>query len=147
MSKFLAIVALFLFSISALYSQSNRYLDSTGTFHWQYHYCVVRDYPDTTKALVTFVFVNGEKQTAISLRHECFHSKIDWIEMEEGTLTSEEKVESLTANLAPNQAVVWRFRTSSGSGKRSISVEESAILIMNEEFVVLKERLPAQVIN
>lgn len=138
---------LLLFVSFALYPQSNRYLDSTGVFHWQYHYSVTRDYSDSTQALVTFVFVNGEKQSAISLRHECFHSKIVWIEMEEGTLSSEKKVEALTANLAPEQVIVWKFKTSSETSKSPISVEESAILIMDEEFVVRKERFPAQKIN
>lgn len=137
---------LLLILCSALHSQSNRYIDSAGVFHWQYHYSVTRDFSDSTQALITFVFVNGEKQCAISLRHECFHSKIEWVEIEEGTLSSEKKVEAITANLAPEQVVVWKFKTSSPQ-KKSISVEESAILIMNEEFVVRKERIPAQIIN
>lgn len=138
---------LLLILCSALHSQSNRYLDSAGVFHWQYHYSVTRDFSDSTQALITFVFVNGEKQCAISLRHECFHSKIEWVEIEEGTLSSEKKVEAITANLAPNQVVVWKFKTSSKSPKTPISVEESAILIMNETFAVRKERIPAQIIN
>lgn len=147
MARFFALSFLLFWAIFAS-AQSNRYVDSMGVFHWQYHYSVMRDYNNPSCALVTFVFVNGEKYAAVNFRHECFNSQIQWLEMEDAFPTYEKKVQALTANLAPHQVIVWKFRSHTPENKdKTIQIEESAVLIMDENFQVLKQRLPAQLLK
>ena len=139
-----------IFSVFVSYAQSNRYVDSTGKFLWQYHRSVSKDYTDSTKSLFTFVFINGEEQMTIAYRHEVLKSEIKWVETEKGYCVKDGKVEQISANLPPNSAIVWKFLSSNAQQNpksNAMVVEQGAILIMNKDFQVRKERFPEQTVE
>ena len=131
-----------------LFCQSNRLTNDKGQLLWQYNQTVTVDEKNPKTLLVTFVFINGINQTAISLRQELFNSQIEWLNTDSIQIEKEERVEFLTANLAPHQSIVWKYTLKTKLVGKELILEKSAILIMNENFEVRKEMIPEQkVIN
>ena len=136
--------ALCLFS---LFGQSNRLTNEKGQLLWQYNQNVSIDTEKMNTIIVSFVFINGIDQTAITLRQELFLSQIEWLETSRIQIEKEERVEFLTANLAPNQSVVWKYALKYKSNSKELILEKSTLLIMNECFEVRKEKIPEQVLK
>ena len=86
-----------------LFAQNNRLTNEKGQLIWQYNQDVTIDAENPNTISVTFVFINGQNQTAISLRQELFNSQIKWLETSDMHVETEGRVAFLTANLAPNQ--------------------------------------------
>jgi len=138
------LLSAFCFLLSAqLFGQSNRLTNESGQLLWQYNQNVVADEKQNSFT-VTFVFINGIKQTAISLRQDLFNSQIEWIETSDIQVEKEERVDFLTANLAPHQSVVFKYVINTKLIDKELILEKSAILIMNEDFEVRKELISEQ---
>jgi len=135
---------LFAFCFFNVFGQSNRLTTEKGELLWQYnqHFTIDEDNPNTI--LVTFVFINGINQTAISLRQELFNSKIEWLNTADVQIEKEERVEFLTANLAPSQSIVWKYALKTKPIDKELVLERSALLIMNEDFEMRKEIIPEE---
>lgn len=133
----------------ALFSQSSGYTDSLGVFQWQYHRSLYKNAKDTNSAIVTIVFINGANHTAVSYRQEVANSVLKWIEKDGGESDRVGYVESITVQLEPNEAVVWRYTLNNSTKQKngSINVEKSALLIMNNQFQVKKEKFMEQIVN
>jgi hypothetical protein len=130
------------------FSQNNRLTTEKGELLWQYNQHIALDETHPNTVLVTFIFINGMKQTAISLRQERFFSQIEWTETAHLPIEKEERVDFITANLAPNQSIVFKYTLQQTKVKENeILAEKSALLIMNEEFEVKKEFIPEQKIE
>jgi len=138
------LIIIFTTTSIGIYGQSNRLTNERGQLVWQYNQSISinKDKPDTV--LVTFVFLNGVYQTAITFRQEFFYSQIEWIETSDIQVGREERVEFITANLAPAQPIVLRYRLINKVINNEVTLEKSAILIMNEDFEVRKEIIPEQ---
>ena len=132
--------------ILSIYSQSNRLTTEKGELLWQYSQHVEIDENNPNTVAVTFVFINGIKQTAISLRQERFLSEISWLETANHQVEKEERVDFITANLAPKDSLVLKYTLQQAHKlkKDEILAERAAILIMNEEFEIIKEIIPEQ---
>jgi hypothetical protein len=111
---------------------------------WQYNQSVTIDEMQPNTVVVTFVFINGIKQTAITFRQELFYSQIEWLETANMQAEQEERVEFVTANVAPNQSVVFKYVLKTKIIEKELLLEKSALLIMNEEFEIQKEMIPEQ---
>jgi hypothetical protein len=135
---------LFAFCFINLFAQNNRLTTEKGELLWQYNHHLEVDESNPNTILATFVFINGINQTAISLRQENFRSQIEWLETTEIQVEKEERVEFLTANLAPGQSLVWRYTLKPRVKDNELIAEKSAILIMNEDFEIRKEFIPEQ---
>ena len=140
---FLTAVVL-VFSISVVYGQSNRLTNENGQLLWQYNQIVHLNHEKQNTVLVSFVFINGINQTAISLRQEHFKSEIEWVDTSGIQAEKDERVSFLTANLAPHQSVVWKYTVKTKPVNKELILEKSAILIMDEEFEIRKELIPEQ---
>jgi len=136
---------LFAFCFLSIFAQSNRLTTEKGELLWQYSQHATIDEKNPNAILVTFVFINGIKQTAISLRQEFFNSQIEWLETSNIQVGREERVEFLTANLAPGQSIVLKYVLHTKLIDNELVVEKSAILIMNEKFEIRKEIIPEQI--
>ena len=146
MGKFI-IAFCFLLSVFCflpVFSQNNRLTNENGQLLWQYNQIVHTKEENPNTILVSFIFINGIKQTAISLRQEIFHSKIEWLETTDLKIEKEGRVEFLTVNLAPHQSVVWKYHIKTKSVGKELILEKSAVLIMNEDFEIRKEIIPEQ---
>jgi hypothetical protein len=130
--------------ISSVFGQSNRMTNENGQLLWQYNQIVTLEEGTQNTIRVSFIFINGVNQTAISLRQELFHSQIEWIETAGIQVEKEERVEFVTANLAPHQSVVCQYLLKVKPVDKELLLEKSAILIMNEAFEVRKEIIPEQ---
>ena len=149
MKKLSLLFVLMLCFLYALFSQSSGYTDSLGVFQWQYHRSLYKNAKDTNSAIATIVFINGANHTAISYRQEVANSSLKWIEQDGGESDREGYVESITVKLAPNEAIVWRYTIKNSTKQRSgsIIVEKSALLIMNDQFQVKKEKFMDQIVQ
>ena len=127
-----------------LFAQSNRLTDEKGKLLWQYNQNVTIDVAHQNTLLVTFVFINGPRETAISLRQELFHSQIEWLDTARMPVEREARVEFLTAKLAPNQSIMFKYAIKSKLIDNEFVLEKSAILIMNEDYEIQKEIIPEQ---
>ena len=127
-------------------AQSSGFIDSSGVFQWQYLRSVYKNAKDTTTALVVIVFINGANHSAVSYRQEVKNSVIHWEEKEIGTTGEDGFVKFITAKLQPNEAIVWRFTIKNNilNKDNSIDLENGAILIMDEQFNVRKEKFAEQ---
>jgi hypothetical protein len=126
-------------------AQSNRLTTENGELLWQYSQHIEIDENAPKTVYVTFVFINGINQTAISLRQERFFSQIEWTETANYQIEKEERVEFITANLAPSDSIVLKYTLHQPKVKNNeLIAEKSAILIMNDEFEVRKEFIPEQ---
>ena len=123
-----------------LFAQNNRLTNDKGQLLWQYNQIVHIDEQNQNTIKVSFIFINGINQTAISLRQELFNAQMEWLETSDIQIKKEEHVEFLTANLAPGQSVVWKYVIKN----KELLLEKSALLIMNEDFEVRKELIPEQ---
>jgi len=148
-SPYLLIILFFflLSPFSSLFAQNNRLTNEHGQLLWQYNQTVTKVESESNTFLVTFVFINGIEQTAISLRQECFNSSIEWIDISDYQAEKEERVEFVTANLQPNQSVVWKYFVKTKPIEKEFFLERSALLLMNEDFEVRKEIIPQQKMN
>jgi len=142
--KLFYVVSVLIFTIPALFSQSNRLTTEKGELLWQYNQHITIDENNPNTLLVTFVFINGMKQTAISLRQEFFYSQIEWLETANIQVGKEERVDFLTTNLVPGQSIVLKYALKTKLTDNKLIAEKSAILIMDEEFEIRKEMLPEQ---
>jgi len=138
------IIVIFTGSIPINFAQSNRLTNENGQLIWQYNLVAVEDQENQNTLKVTFVFINGANQTAISLRQELFYSQIEWVETTNIQVEKEEYVDFLTANVAPNQSVVWKYVIFRKPSDNALILEKSALLIMDEDFTIRKEILPEQ---
>jgi len=131
------------------HAQSAGYIDSLGVFQWQYHRSIYKNANDTTSAIVVLVFINGANHTAITYRQEVADSKLTWIEKDGSVTEKSGYVESITTKLSPNEAIVWSYKINNNKiiSKGSINIEKSALLIMNEQFQVKKEKFLDQIIK
>ena len=84
--------------------------------------------------VVTFVFVNGNAQRAITFRQEALDGTVGWLETEGGETGTETIVDFVTANLAPSQSVAWKYTYAPKNGTSAIPLERAALLIMEEDF-------------
>jgi len=130
----------------SIFAQSNRLTTEKGELLWQYNQYATIDEKNTNTILVTFVFINGIKQTAISLRQEFFQSQIEWLETSNVLVEREKRVEFLTTNLAPGQSIVLRYALQTKLINNELIAEKSALLIMNENFEIRKEIIPEQIV-
>jgi hypothetical protein len=143
------ITTLFCFLLSAfcffpLSAQNNRLTNEDGQLIWQYNQMVHLSNEEQNTIHVSLIFINGVKQTAISLRQEHFHSQIEWREVSECKVEKEDRVQFSTVNLAPHQSVVWKYDVKTKPIDKELLLERSAILMMNEDFEVRKEFIPEQ---
>lgn len=134
---------------SQMNAQSSGFVDSLGVFQWQYHRSVYKNAKDTSSAVVVIVFINGAHHSAISYRQELKNSTLHWEEKERGITGDDGYVKFITAKLKPNEAIVWRFTIKNNILKKdnSIDLEKGAILIMDENFNVKKEKFAEQIIK
>jgi len=129
---------------SSLYAQNNRLTNEHGQLLWQYNQNVTIDKEKPNIMVVSFIFINGIQQTAISLRQELFYSQIEWLNTSDIQVEKEERVDFLTTNLMPNQSIVWKYTLKNKPNGNELILEKSAVLIMNEDFEILKEIIPEQ---
>jgi len=144
MRKLIFIIIIFISTISIIFAQNNRLTNEKGQLLWQYNQNITIDEENPNTILVTFIFINGLNQTAISLRQELFNSQIEWLDIAGIQPGKEERVEFLTANLLPNQSVIWKYALNTKPVNKELVLEKSALLIMNEDFEVRKEVIPEQ---
>jgi hypothetical protein len=140
----LSFVLFLVFSLFYVNAQNNRLTNEKGQLLWHYNQNVTFDEEKPNTIAVTFVFINGIKQTAITFRQECFYSQIEWLDGAEKQIEKEERVEFITANVPPNQSIVFKYLLKTKPIEKELIIEKSAVLIMNEDFEVRKEVLPEQ---
>jgi len=126
------------------FGQSNRLTNEDGQLLWQYNQHIIIDEVQSNRITVHFIFINGNQQTAISLRQELFNSQIEWTDIANFEVRNEERVSSITANLSPHQALVWKYILRNNTKEKELILEKSAILIMNEDYEIRKEIIPEQ---
>jgi hypothetical protein len=131
-------------TVTIVFGQSNRFTNENGQLLWQYNQIVHLDTENQNTIKVSFVFINGVNQTAISLRQEIFNSQIEWLETTYIQVDKEERVEFLTVNLAPHQSIVLKYVLKTKPVEKELILEKSALLIMSEDFEVRKEMIPEQ---
>lgn len=149
MKKLIFLFSLFISFQLTISAQSSGYADSLGVFQWQYHRSVYKNAKDTNSAIVIVVFINGANHTAITYRQEVANSTLLWIEKEGGIDERDGYVEFITTKLAPNEAIVWSYSIVNNNQKidGTITIEKSALLIMNEQFQVRKEKFLDQIVK
>ncbi|MEG1555811.1 MAG: hypothetical protein RR356_03710 [Bacteroidales bacterium] len=128
-----------LFSINC-FAQSDRLVDSNGNFKYQYNRTLTKGTSDPSKMLVTFIFVNGNSPIAISYRQETFKSTLSWEETGNGNTANEKSIETITANLAPQEQIIWKFtyRNKIRNRDKTIDLEKAALMLMNESYEISK---------
>ena len=132
MKKIVAIVTVLLPLLA--FAQTDRKVDVQGNLRYQYSRTSVIDPQNSSVRIVTFVFVNGNAQRAISFRQEAIEGIVSWLETEGGDTGTETIVDFVTANLAPGQSVAWKYTFSPKQGNSPVALERAAILIMEEDF-------------
>ena len=103
------VFSLFLLLSFGLSAQADRQVSEVGKLGYQYSRTFERNPQNANELIVTFVFVNGCRQHAITLRQEFEKDCFRWISTPDGTRGGESFVAFSTANLAPNQSVIWNF--------------------------------------
>jgi len=144
MKKITGFTIVFYLIIVVAFGQSNRLTNENGQLLWQYNQFVYLDEENPNTMKVSFVFINGINQTAISLRQELFNSTLAWVDTAGTQVRKEDRVQFLTANLSPHQSIVWKYNLKNSKVNKELLLEKSAVLIMNEEFEVRKEIIPEQ---
>lgn len=149
MKERLLLLSLFLLSVCTLSAQGNRLVDSTGNFKYQYNRTVITDVNNSKQAIVSFVFINGNEQTAISYRQETLNSNLTWLTTNKGSIHKEKLVEVITANLAPKETLVWKFTFKNKSQRKDgrTTLERAALLILNSGFQADKITFDAKLSN
>lgn len=120
------------------FAQSDRVVDEKGNLLYQYERVYEKNPTNSTELLVTFTFTNGKNQRAISFRQETLESVLRWVDTTDGARGHEEAVEFVTANLAPNQTITWKYAVSTRKKSAPAAPEKAAILIMNGDYQVEK---------
>lgn len=120
------------------FAQSDRVVDEKGNLLYQYERVYEKNPTNFTELLVTFSFTNGKNQRAISFRQETLESVLRWVDTTDGARGHEEAVEFVTANLAPNQTITWKYAVSTRKKSAPAAPEKAAILIMNGDYQVEK---------
>ena len=132
MKKIVAIVAFLLPLLT--FAQTDRKVDAQGNLLYQYSRTSVINPQNPSERIVTFVFVNGNAQRAITLRQESLDGTVSWLETEGGETGTETIVDFVTANLEPGQSVAWKYTFSPKQGNSPVALERASILIMEEDF-------------
>ena len=132
MKKIIVIAALLLPLL--LSAQTDRKVDAQGNLLYQYSRTSVIDPMNPSVRVVTFVFVNGNVQRAVTFRQETLDGTVGWLETDGGETGTETIVDFVTANLAPGQSVAWKYTYAPKNGTSAIPLERAALLIMEEDF-------------
>lgn len=132
MKKILVIAALLLPLLA--FAQTDRKVDAQGKLLYQYSRTSVINPQNPSERIVTFVFVNGNAQRAITFRQEAIDGIVGWLETEGGETGTETIVDFVTANLVPGQSVAWKYTFNPRQGSSPAVLERAAILIMEEDF-------------
>lgn len=132
MKKFFLIAAFL--SPFLLFGQSDRKVDAQGALLYQYSRTSEMNPQNPSERIVTFVFVNGNAQRAITFRQESVEGTVHWISTEGGEPGTETIVDFVTANLAPGQTVAWKYGFAPKTGNDPAVLERAALLIMEEDF-------------
>ncbi len=122
------------------FAQCNRMVDEKGDLLWQYHRSIASQ-SDENKVEVTFVFINGVQQQVVAYRQENYFSTFTWSDTTAGITSIDKKVQCIQANLAPNEAVSWTFTL---TDEKMPLLEKAAVLIIDDQYGVRKERLDAE---
>ena len=133
MMKKLLVIALLLLPL-LLAAQTDRKVDAQGNLLYQYSRTSVIDPLNPSVRVVTFVFVNGNAQRAVTFRQESLDGTVGWLETEGGETGTETIVDFVTANLAPGQSVAWKYTFAPKKGRDPVPLERAALLIMEEDF-------------
>ena len=140
MKRFLIVV--FILSLAAgvfAQPQSDRKVDDSGKLIYQYSRSCAKNPANPSEVLVSFVFINGKNQMAISYRQEHFNSGVRWISTAGAHVKIDTLVDALTANISPSDSVVWTFAIEKGvKDKQGTTVEPAAILLMDDTQEVQK---------
>ena len=147
MKRLFPLLVCFVMVAVAYAQQGDRLVDSMGNLVYQYNRSAT--YLEPGKCKVTVTIVNGYKQLGVSFRQEVFRSQLLWQETIGGDTTQTANIKIITANLAPNEAVAWTFIYQNNSSKKdkSIDLEKSCFMLLNDEFEVKKQVLPETVIK
>lgn len=132
MRKILLIGAL-LFPL-LLSAQTDRKVDAQGNLLYQYSRTSVINPQNPSERIVTFTFVNGNAQRAVTFRQESLEGTVSWLETEGGETGTETIVDFVTANLSPGQSVAWKYTFAPKKGTSPIALERAALMIMEEDF-------------
>ena len=132
MRKILLIASLLLPLL--LSAQTDRKVDAQGNLLYQYSRTSVINPQNPSERIVTFVFVNGNAQRAITLRQEAIEGTVSWIETDGGETGTETIVDFVTANLAPGQTIAWKYGFAPKTGTAPAPLERAALMIMEEDF-------------
>ena len=117
-----------------LSAQTDRKVDAQGALLYQYSRTSELNPQNPSERIVTFVFVNGNAQRAITFRQESVEGTVRWIDTEGGETGTETIVDFVTANLAPGQTIAWKYAFAPKTGTAPITLERAALLIMEEDF-------------
>lgn len=117
-----------------LWAQTDRKVDAQGALLYQYSRTSELNQQNPSERVVTFVFVNGNAQRAITFRQESIEGTVRWIDTQGGETGTETIVDFVTANLAPGQTIAWRYVFAPKKGTTPAVLERAALLIMEEDF-------------
>lgn len=147
MKKFFILIICGLLSVFSYAQQGDRLVDSVGNLVYQYNRSAT--YLEPGKCKVTVTVVNGYKQLGVSFRQEVFRSQLQWQETIGGDTTQMPNIKVITANLAPNETIAWTFIYQNNNCKKdkSIDLEKSCFMLLNDEFEVKKQVLPETVVK
>jgi hypothetical protein len=138
MKKLLGFLMIVLWAISSSWAQKDSITDVAGNLLYQYERIVEHASDNPRKAIVTFYFKNGIEQRAITYRQEKLVSKLEWVKKGKSVVKKEKIVEKITANLKPGEEIEWKLQIQYNTKKRMAIVEKAALLLMNEQFEVIK---------
>jgi hypothetical protein len=147
MKRLVSLLLCIFLVVVAYAQQGDRLVDSMGNLVYQYNRSAT--YLEPGKCKVTVTIVNGNKQLGVSFRQEVFRSQLQWQETVGGDTTEMPNIKVITANLKPNETVAWTFVYQNKSAKkdRSIDLEKSCFMLLNDEYLVTKKVLPETVIK
>ena len=147
MKKFFILIICGLLSVFSFAQQGDRLVDSVGQLLYQYNRAAT--YLEPGKCKVTVTIINGYQQLGVSYRQEVFRSNLQWQETTGGDTTQMPNIKVITANLAPNETIAWTFIYQNNNCKKdkSIDLEKSCFMLLNDEFEVKKQVLPETVVK
>lgn len=147
MKKFFILLICGLLTVFTYAQQGDRMVDSVGKLVYQYNRSAT--YLEPGKCKVTITIINGYQQLGVSFRQEVFRSDLQWQETTGGDTTQMPNIKVITANLAPNETIAWTFIYQNNSMKKdkSIDLEKSCFMLLNDEFEVKKQVLPETVVK
>ena len=147
MKRIILIIFGVILYITAQAQQGDRLVDSVGNLVYQYNRSAT--YLEPGKCKVTVTIVNGYRQLGVSFRQEVLRSQLQWQETVGGDTTEMPNIKVITANLKPHETVAWTFVYQNKSAKkdRSIDLEKSCFMLLNDEYLVTKKVLPETVVK